>query len=198
MGVPPYQWYYVPPEVCLATTAALGAGVLLGRAGRVRRWPSAVAVAAAAAAAVALVASAGGRAVPWPYPPVFGNWVVPARYQAVGAEAGRAVGGAGVTSPGEIGALAFSCGCDILDVFSDRGRVVPLVQQREDGAGRVMRALLRLNYARLDRGVQPRPAGYALVWLKAGDPSTQDPRVLRTWPVTGPVMGDGTLVLMRP
>ena len=35
-----------------------------------------------------------------------------------------------VIAPPEIGTLAYYCECSIVDAFSDRGRVVPLIEER--------------------------------------------------------------------
>jgi hypothetical protein len=74
--------------------------------------------------------------------------------------------------------LAYFCECAIVDAFSDRGRVVPLVEQRIAAAGPVMARLLELNYARLDGDQPPRPARYQLVWEPG--PATQ-PGDWQTW-----------------
>lgn len=203
MGVPPYQWYYVAPMVSLGVVAVLGAG-LLG-AGLLRRPASPrtagltkvlTAVLPTAVLCAGLLASTAGRPLPWSTPPVFGNFVTPARYLQVGSELGPVVGTRGVASPGEIGTLAYSCRCAVVDAFSGQGEVVPLIRERRAKAGPLMRALLDLNYQHLDRSVRPYPLRYALQWVPAGDPLAGDPRAVRSWAVDGPALGPGRLVLL--
>jgi hypothetical protein len=87
------------------------------------------------------------------------NWATPAQYADIGRDlAGR---GTVIASPGEIGTLAFFCRCDIVDVFSDRGALAPLITQREDEAGPVMRTLLQLNFTnRGDVGPPAKPDAF--------------------------------------
>jgi hypothetical protein len=188
MGVPPYQWYYVPPQVSLALVAVLGGGLLLravaGRAGAV------LAVAVLVLAPLGLLASLDGRSLPWATPPIFGNFATAADYQAAGRGLAEAVGDERVASPGEIGTLAFACRCEIVDAFADRDLVAPLVEQRTEEAGPVLRALLELNYARLE--TEPAaPVEHRLVWVPATD-QTPGP----SWPTGSPQVGPGRLVLL--
>jgi len=61
------------------------------------------------------------------------------------------VGDAGVMAPQEIGTLAYYCDCEMLDKFSDRGRVIPLIDAQIQQSGPIARALLKVNYLWLDR-----------------------------------------------
>jgi hypothetical protein len=103
----------------------------------------------------------------------------------MGAELGDRV----VRSPGEIGTLAYACRCDIVDPFSDRGTLLPQVDQRIAEAGPVMRLLLRLNFANLDRPPAAVP-DRALVY----EPGVPDGR----WPVTSVWRGEGSFLLVDP
>ncbi len=86
-------------------------------------------------------------------------------------------------APPEIGTLAYACQCSIVDPFADRGRVVPLIEERIEEAGPVTGALLKANYLLLDHNQEPRPARFELIW-EAG-PATQ-PDEWQTWsPATG-------------
>ncbi|NAZ83474.1 hypothetical protein GTR02_16785 [Kineococcus sp. R8] len=169
LGVPPYQWYYVPPMASLSLVAVLGPAVL-ARGAR-HRWPLRAGLgllAPAAVGALALSVPAVALPVPWAYPPVFGNFATPAEYRSIGLRVGELVGDERVASPGEIGTLAYSCRCEIVDAFSDPGAVQVQIEQRTEAAGPVMRALLRANYAHR-RDVAERPVQHALRWTQPGE-----------------------------
>ncbi len=195
LGVPPYQWYYVPSFAALATSFCVLAGAAF-RSGPVARRAVAVPGLALVACLVAgnVVADVRGG-VPWRVPPIFGNWATTEDYERVGRELGQQVGPATVVSPGEIGTLAYYCRCSIVDPFADQGSAVPLIEERIADAGPVMGALLKLNYLRLDRDQQPRPAQYQLVW-KPG-PAWQPGGGWQIWsPATG--VGHLQLILVLP
>lgn len=168
LGVPPYQWYYVPPMASLTLVAVLGTGMLLPRRrpSRVLRFWPVVLVPVVAGALVAAVPAAA-LPLPWAYPPVFGNFATPQQYREIGLAVGRTVGDERVTSPGEIGTLAYSCRCEIVDAFSDPAVVQPQIEQRIEDADPVLRALLRANYSRRDPGPE-RPTPFSLRWIGAG------------------------------
>lgn len=183
LGVPPYQWYYVPSFAALAISLC----VLLGsavRGGTALRGAVALPGIALVASLVALNVVADVRGgVPWRVPVIFGNWATPADYARVGRELGERVGSDTVIAPPEIGTLAYYCQCSIVDAFADRGRVVPLIEERVAAAGPVAGMLLELNYLLLDRDQQPRPARFRLIWEPG--PATQ-PDQWQTWsPATG-------------
>ncbi len=94
-------------------------------------------------------------------------------------------------APPEIGTLAYFCQCSIVDAFADRGRVVPLIEQRVAAAGPVVGALLEFNYLLLDHDQRPRPAQYRLVWESG--PATE-PEQWQTW---SPATGVGRLRLVE-
>lgn len=191
IGAPPYQWYYVPPQVALALVGVLGGGLLLRDAASPQLQP-AVALGVLVLAPLGLLASLGGRSLPWPYPPIFGNFATPADYRAVGHWLAEAVGQERVAAPPEIGTLAFACECSIVDPFADPALMTPLISQRVEQAGPLMRWLLRVNYARRDTSAEPDPVAYRLLWVKATDPAkTAGP----SWPTNSPLLGPGWLVL---
>ncbi len=128
--------------------------------------------------------------VPWRVPVIFGNWATPADYARAGRELGARVGSATVIAPPEIGTLAYFCQCAIVDAFADRGRVVPLIEERVAAAGPVVGALLEFNYRRLDRARRPRPAQYRLVWEPG--PATRPEQ----WQIWSPATGVGHLRLI--
>lgn len=190
LGVPPYQWYYVPTFAALATSLCVflgAAGRDPGRFGRVVGLPGLV--------LACCLAVAGGAAdvrdgVPWSVPVIFGNWATPADYAGAGRWLGARVGSETVIAPPEIGTLAYYCRCSIVDAFADRGRVLPLVEQRLAAAGPVARLLLEVNYRRLDRDLQPRPARFQLVW-EPGPATGAD-----QWQTWSPATGVGHLRLI--
>ena len=191
LGVPPYQWYYVPSVAALSTSLCVLLGAAL-RAGPVARRAVALPGLALVACLVLgnLVADVRGG-VPWRVPLIFGNWATPRDYARVGRELGERVGPETVISPGEIGTLAYFCQCSIVDAFADRGRVVPLIEERIAAAGPVMAAILKVNYLRLDRDEPARPAAYRLIWEPG--PATQ-PEEWQTW---SPSAGVGHFRLER-
>ncbi|WP_433784836.1 hypothetical protein ACQPX6_01030 [Actinomycetospora sp. CA-101289] len=146
MGVSSYIWYYCPSLALLTLCAAVGAADLRAR------------VTGAVVTGLALVAGVGvgnqvALGVPWPHPSIFGNWASAADYLNAGRELGRALPpGQSVLAPGEIGTLAYGCGCDIVDQFSDRARLMAIVDARVAEAGPVGAALLRLNFLHAERG----------------------------------------------
>ena len=181
LGVPPYQWYYVPPMASLSYVAVLGTAVL-ARGAR-HRWPVRAwltLLAPASVGALALSVPAAALPVPWAYPPVFGNFATPAEYRSIGLQVGEVVGTARVASPGEIGTLAYSCRCEIVDAFSDPAAVQAQIEQRTEAAGPVLRALLRANYAHR-RPLDERPVQLVLRWTAQG---TDPPPGTRWWPTT--------------
>ena len=187
LGVPPYHWYYVSSTVALGITGVFGLALLLRRARPVR---VAAPIVTALVLAVAAVASLGGRPVPWSHPVIFGNWVLPEEYLAMGEEIGQRVGAATVKSPPEIGTVAYACDCSVVDVFSDPGRTLPLIEKRIREAGPVTRFLLEANFARLDRTQRPRRAEYRLVWTRRSAPPGRP-----AWSTGSPWTGEGTIYL---
>jgi hypothetical protein len=191
LNVPPYHWYYVGSTVPLGITGIFGLALVLhGRrtAGSRLSYP----VLTAMVLAVVAVVSFGGRPVPWTHPVLFGNWAMPDEYKAIGAEVGERVGDATVLAPPEIGTVAFVCRCSVVDMFSDPGITLPLIERRTREAGPVVRLLLEANFFRLDRTKQPRPAEYRLVWTQGPVPAG-----VPAWSTTSPKTGPATVYLER-
>ncbi|WP_051684163.1 DUF2029 domain-containing protein [Blastococcus sp. URHD0036] len=191
LGVPPYQWYYVPTTVALGIAGVLG-GALLLPAPRPFAVGSAVPVGVAVLAGALFAVTSGDRPLPWDRPVYFGSWALPEEYREIGAEVGALVGEDVVEAPGEVGTLAYTCDCTIVDYFSDRGIAVELVADRTEEAGPVMRALLDANFARLDRDDEPLTAQWRLRWTQGAVPAG-----VTTWPTDSPATGPGTLYLER-
>jgi hypothetical protein len=191
LTVPPYHWYYVPPMIGLTTAGAALAGRLAARADGTPTRAVAVPFAGAAGVLVAAtVALLGMQGAPWVTPPVFGNWAVTPDYARAGVAIGERVGDDVVRNPGEIGVLAYFCRCAMVNDFTDRGVIVPLVQQRIDRAGPILRPLLELNYRNLDRTRLPLQARYELRY-EPGPGAGPD-----VWSVWAPGRGDGHLRLV--
>ncbi|PRY18382.1 uncharacterized protein DUF2029 [Kineococcus rhizosphaerae] len=191
LGVPPYQWYYVPPAAALSFVAVLGLGVLLRDRGR---RVLTVGLSLAAVAGLGFSVPAAAFPLPWAYPPVFGNFATPAEYHAIGARVGRIVGDERVQAPGEIGELAYSCDCEIVDQFSDPAVLQPLIDERIANADPVLARLLTWNYARRDPGpAQPTP--WVLRWRSA---AVKPPQGVAQWTTTaGTWRTKDELVLFR-
>ncbi|MCE3550374.1 hypothetical protein LWC33_02730 [Pseudonocardia sp. RS11V-5] len=140
LGTAPYHWYYGP---------LIGSLTLLGTLS--------LAAAPAAIRAIGLVVGAVGLIAtvvflvqrPWSTAPITTNWATAQQYRDAAA---LVPAGAVVRSPGEIGTLAYYCDCTVVDGFSDRALITPLIQQRSDRSGRLGRQLLAVNYARLATG----------------------------------------------
>ncbi|MEU6641325.1 hypothetical protein ABZ863_02130 [Saccharomonospora sp. NPDC046836] len=197
LGVGPYHWYYVAPTTALASFAVLALGVWFVRArqdGRLRVGTPSVALGLVVVLALGTVYVDARRGVPWKSPVIFGNWASSQDYARVGMELGKRLNGATVLAPGEIGTLAYYCECSIVDVFSDRGRVVDLIDQRIDEAGPATAGLLRFNYLWFDYNRAPRPLSYRLLYDR-GPGSGPD-----TWQVYSAARGIGhfTLVPVPP
>ncbi|MFD0485307.1 hypothetical protein ACFQ46_22145 [Kineococcus sp. GCM10028916] len=191
LGVPPYQWYYVPPAASLSCVAVLGLGVLLRDRGR---RVATFALSAAALGGLAAAVPPSALPLPWAYPPVFGNFATPTEYRAIGSEVGDLVGDQRVTAPGEIGTLAYACDCDIIDQFSDPAVLQPQIDARIADADPVLGKLLEWNYA--NRHVGPEPATpWVLRWQSALYPP---PEGVRRWTTTaGTWQTKDVLVLFR-
>lgn len=195
LSVPPYHWYYIPPVAALSLVAVVvGVAWLRQPSGAPARWSTAavVPVAALAALAIGVLVADLAQGVPWRSPVIFGNYASASDYARVGlALRGRV--GAGVTSPGEIGTLAYFCECPILDKFSDRGEVVELVERDLDYGNPLKRAALAVNYLWLDRDEKPRRPGYQLIYYR-GPETKPGPS---SWTVWSAAWGIGHLELTR-
>lgn len=159
LGVPPYHWYYAPGIIGLSIFLAFA----LGRAARAApRGPHVVFGPIGGFLLAAQGAFALQHGIPWHEAPITSNGATSADYARMGRELGERVGDATVSSPGEIGALAYFCHCNIVDDFSDRGYLASKIAERTQGASAIGRWLIELNYAHLDFTAPPRPVDYDL------------------------------------
>lgn len=188
LDTPPYHWYYAPLIVGMSMCAALAVGRALAGG------PTAMALVAAAVPVVLALAMAAADLVhstPWTRVAIGSNWASEAEYERIGRELRPLIGTQAVESPGEIGTIAYYCECGIVDVFSDRGRMIDMVEAREAKSGPLVRTLIGLNYLHLDRSEQPRPVVARLEFRRAG-PFTGT----RRWPVTHWAEGPGWMQLV--
>lgn len=168
LGPGPFHWYYVAPTVSLGMFLVAFLGVWLHYA---REYDSMRIVAPRSALALVMLVMIGTGAamvshgIPWKSPMLFTNWARADDYARVAkALSERLNDDATVASPGEIGTLAYFCDCNMVDMFSDRGRMDELVVERIEGAGPIGSFLLRLNYLWFDYTQQPIPLDYKLVY----------------------------------
>jgi hypothetical protein len=85
-----------------------------------------------------------------------------------------------VRSAGEIGAIAYFCGCSMIDPFSDRGLVVRMVHGVESHTSPLKRLLLEADYHFL---ADARPTRTPLALVEA----TRVPEdALGAWPISSP------------
>jgi hypothetical protein len=192
LSPPPYHWYYAPSVGALTLVAAVAAGTTgRGRpaapAPAARRLPALAPLAAGVLLVVADLGTALARPLPWDVAPVMTNWATAAEYRTTGEAIAPLVAGQVVSSPGEIGTLAYWCRCDIVDSFSDPGRLEPLIAERRAAAGPVMRLLLQANFANHDVVPAAVPTR-ALVWLHV-------PATAGAWPADSPWRGPGSFQL---
>jgi hypothetical protein len=156
-GPAPFHWYY-GPSVGLATIvfAALCSRPAAAGAQAAHR----VALAAALAVATAFDLGTG---MPWRLAPVSTNWATSAEYTRIGRALAPLVHGRAVHSPGEIGELAFFCGCDIVDVFSSRAEFQRELAAWEAKGGSLRRGLVALDYLFAARPQPPSEISYSLI-----------------------------------
>jgi hypothetical protein len=188
LHTPPYHWYYAPLIAGMSMCAALVVG------GALAGGPTALALAVAAVPVVLLLAMAAADLVhstPWTRVPIGSNWASAAEYERVGRELRPLIGPQAVESPGEIGTIAYYCECGIVDVFSDRGRMIEMIEAREARSGPLARMLIDLNYLHLDRSERPRQAVARLEFRRTG-PFIGTHR----WPVTHWAEGPGWMELV--
>lgn len=171
--VPPYHWYYAPSLIGLSITFAGMVGAIAAAA---RSVPSRVVAELAGALAIVLVAAQvsliAANGMPWRQAVINSNWGKPADYARIGQLLRQDVGSRTVSSPGEIGGLAYFCGCSIVDDFADRGHLAGMIRQRIAHAEGLQRWLMELNFARFPHLMQ-RPVEFA---LRREDGQADDPR----------------------
>jgi hypothetical protein len=184
LGTPPHHWYYAPLLAGASACTALVVGSVLARS----RGLAVAAAPVLLAGAMIVVDLLHGT--PWTRAAIGSNWASPAEYARIGTQLRPLVGDRAVESPGEIGTLAYYCECAIVDPFSERGRTIELIEQREARSGTLGRALIGLNYLHLDRSQEPRPAAARLEFTR--DPPTA---AVPSWPARHWAEGPGRVEL---
>lgn len=185
LTVPPYHWYYGPSIIAATVFVAASASVLervrvgaLALAGAVIAWSATV--------SVGLDQKNG-------YTAITTNHASSEHYQQIGKELGAFANGRVVRSAGEIGALAYSCQCEIVDIFSDRGSLTPAIIESKNRSGPLGRALIEANFRFLDQTVPPALPDLVLeeTWHQV------PPGALASWDISSPWTGTQHLYL-RP
>lgn len=186
----PQAWYYGP----LTAGCALAVAVALAARSRGRRRRVLAAAVLAAYCTVAVVV-AGEGGVPWTAADMNSNFTDAAAYLGIGHDLPALVGDAPVAPPGEIGAIAWGCRCDLVDQFSSRSAARPLLDRRYELGGYLSRAVLAVNWRHRPDVASPAPT-YRLRYVGQDDPTPPD--VLRTWWVTSPQTGARFRVVLLP
>ncbi|WP_284748001.1 hypothetical protein [Amycolatopsis sp. RTGN1] len=178
LTVPPYHWYYGP-----GITAATLFACAWAASSRITTG----AVLALVAASVVAYAAPG---LPREFAPLTSNYASTAKYAEIGRDLHALAGSRVVGSAGEIGVLAYTCECAIVDVFADRGLLPAAIDAR--GAGdRWVRAALRVDYAFFDFDVRPRRPDLVLRRLPSPPPDA-----LAHWTIDAPTLGRQELYLV--
>jgi hypothetical protein len=191
LGVAPYHWYYGTSIACLTLYLAVVAGAVPVGSPVLVRWSGATVTAAVLVACV-FGDSAAERAG---YAPITTNWASAAQYQRVGGELGRLAGGRTIRSAGEIGALAYYCGCAMVDPFSDRGLVLHMISHMEAYESPLRRKVVAENFRFLNREQRPIRPDLVLEYS-----AVRPHHFMASWPVSSPWIDRGArhyLVLLH-
>jgi len=177
LNVPPYHWYY-GPGITTATVFLCA-------------WASGrLAVGGVLALVVASVVAYAAAGLPREFAPLTSNYASTAKYTEIGHDLRALAGSRVIGSAGEIGVLAYTCECAIVDVFADRGLLPAAIEAR--GAGnRWTRAALRVDYAFFDFDVRPRRPDLVLRRLPSPPPDA-----LAHWTLDAPTLGKQELYLV--
>jgi branched-subunit amino acid transport protein AzlD len=177
LTVPPYHWYY-GPEITAATISLCA-------------WVSGrLAVGGVLTLVAASVVTYASPGLPREFAPLTSNYASSAKYTEIGRDLHALAGARVVGSAGEIGVLAYTCECAIVDVFADRGLLPAAIEAR--GAGnRWLRAALRVDYAFFDFDVHPRRPDLLLRRLVSPPPDA-----LARWTLDAPTLGRQELYLV--
>jgi len=183
LDVPPYHWYYAPSIIgatvfVAAVTAAVG-----------KYQARSLTLVTGLALLSAMVSFAPD--VPRDFVPITTNHATSAQYEYIGGQLAILTKGRPVRSAGEVGALAYYCDCDLLDIFSDRGLVNPAITESKRRSGALDRALTETNFRFLDRTVLPTRADFVLQETTESVP----PNAIASWDISSPWTGQEHLFL---
>jgi hypothetical protein len=182
LGVPPYHWYYVQIVVPCVLLGALGAASWISHFPRVSVPPLQWLVySTAALPALALVVILSRDGVPPREAPIHTNWASPAQYRAIGVWLREHVEPASsIRLQAEIGTLAYYSERYLVNNFSDRGEIEPVVERWRHSRRVWVRWLAAVNYywRRSPPAVQP---AYVLLQKRAGEASPPAARILKQW-----------------
>jgi hypothetical protein len=183
LSVPPYHWYYGTSILCCTAYLAAVAGAAFGPAESplAARLPAFGGATLVAAIVVASVVNYAGAGLPRSDAQFSTNWASSAQYAVIGTDVRRLAGNRPVEIPGELGAIAYFCDCEMLNVFSDRGLVVQTLPFWLHHGSTLTRLLLRWNFHFLDRAQRP-VAPRLLLTYSSAPPA----RALGTWRVSSP------------
>jgi len=185
LHVPPYHWYYVPPMTSLSMFLVIAVGVWLQRARERPRLRPAIPALILGVVGVLVLATLARdlmQGTPWRTPVISSNFASASDYARIGVALRKRVGNSTVQNDGEIGTVAYFCDCDLVEQFSDRGQVIPLINDRISQGGPLAGLVYKLNYLWLDRDPKPRHPAYLLRY-RAGPGPSPGPDV---WRVSSP------------
>jgi hypothetical protein len=196
LHVPPYHWYYGPSIVAATIFLAAAVAAVAGTptsAAPIRRSAGIGALGVAVVLVAASVTSFAWSGLPRTFAPFTTNHSSTAQYEQIGPELHRLVGAHPVRSGGEIGVLAYTCECAIIDLFDDRGAVIAAIADRRAHLGSLSRALVDLNFRYLDYGLQPQTSDFALIATTASAPANP----VAHWTIASPWAGTQQLYLVH-
>jgi hypothetical protein len=186
LSVPPYHWYFAP--VLFAGTVFAVAAIATVHH-RIVAGTGVLVVSAVAIGSMVVYALPG---LPREEAPITTNHATPAQYRRIGPDVGRLAAGQPVRSAGEVGAIAYFCGCTLIDQFSDRGQMVAAIGEREKQVGTLGRWLLELNFRHFDFTLKPTKVHLEMTRVDGTPP----PDALAGWPTTSSWVGPHHLYLV--
>jgi len=165
LGVPPYHWYYAPEAACICLLGALGIASLRAsrRVGKSRFTQGAFygIVPVLAAGIVCHFAARGEWFIK--ESPIQTNWAAHNDYQAMGLWMKENLPEeCQIELQGEIGTLIFYSERALIDEFSDRARVAPMIVCRR-ALGGPKGFLYRQNFRHLESDLEAKPVTHFLI-----------------------------------
>jgi hypothetical protein len=168
---PPYHWYYAP------TLAAVTLGSMVAL---VRRYGQNLRIRVLAAALVTTATVLLAMNSVNQYPPITTNWHSGAQARAMADDVAQIVGDSNVGFGGEVGAMAYYCKCQVIDVLSDMANLNSGIVRSIDTSTGIYHDLLRANFRHRDLTALPPPFRFLMV--PTSDPAGHEWH----WTVTSP------------